>query len=259
MKILGYGILVSIALAALFYGFNTFIYTEKQGDATMRTGTPQVQVLPLEHATAVILFDEVVIYIDPTGGPEAFVGQPSADLILLTDIHGDHLDPETLAAVLGEATLIAPQSVIDALPDELATRALLLGNGEVTTALDFEITGVPMYNLPGANEQFHEKGRGNGYILERDGYRLYLAGDTAGTPEMRALADIDLALIPMNLPYTMSVAEAAEAVLAFSTKEVVPYHYRNQDKTLADVLHFKELVEARTSEIRVTLLPWYPS
>ena len=115
-----------------------------------------------------------------------------------------------------------------------------------------------MYNLPtAANKDFHTKGRGNGYVIERSGKRVYIAGDTAGIPEMRALKNIDIALVPMNLPYTMDVAEAAEAVLAFKPKQVFPYHYRGPDG-LADISKFKELVNASNPKIEVVLLNWYP-
>jgi L-ascorbate metabolism protein UlaG (beta-lactamase superfamily) len=219
-----------------------------------------VQVVPITHATAVVRWDDVAIYTDPTGEAAAFLGQPAANIVLVTDIHSDHLSTSTLAAVVGPTTtLIVPQAVKDMLPPDLASRAKVLANGESTTELDFTILAVPMYNLPdAANSNFHTKGRGNGYIIERNGYRLYIAGDTAGTPEMRALIDIDIALVPMNLPYTMGVEEAADAVLAFKPRTVYPYHYRGPDG-LADVNKFKALVNAGNPDIEVILANWYPT
>ncbi len=115
-----------------------------------------------------------------------------------------------------------------------------------------------MYNLPDAeNKDRHTKGRGNGYLLSDGMMRVYIAGDTAGTPEMRALTNIDIALIPMNLPYTMGVDEAADAVLAFRPKKVYPYHYRSPDG-LADVNRFRDLVTAGNANIEVVLAAWYP-
>ena len=216
-----------------------------------------VQIIPIEHATAVLRWGDTTIYTDPTGGKEAFAGQPAADIIVVTDIHGDHLSTSTLEAVVGGATLVVPQAVKDQLPGELASRARVLKNGETMTEKGFQILGVPMYNLPGSpNSNFHTKGRGNVYIIERDGFRVYIAGDTAGTPEMRALTNIDIALLPMNLPYTMSVEEAAEVTLAFNPKQVYPYHYRGQDG-LADTNRFKTLVDAEDKNIEVVLLNWY--
>lgn len=257
MKTLWWLIGIVIALVVLFYAFNSYIYNEKQGDTAMRTGTPTVEVVPIQHATAVVRFDEAAIYVDPTGSPEAFSGEPPASVVLVTDLHGDHFSTSTLEAVVGNATLIVPQAIADLLPETLKARATVLGNGESATAQDFEITAVPMYNLPDSeNRDRHPKGRGNGYVVERDGFRLYVAGDTAGTPEFRSMPDIDLALVPMNLPFTMGVEEAADAVLQMRPKEVIPYHYRGQDG-LADTGRFEELVKTGNPDIKVTLLNWY--
>ena len=215
-----------------------------------------VQVIPISHATAVLVWGDVVIYTDPTGGAEAFAGQPLADIVLVTDIHGDHLETSTLAAVVGEqTTLIVPQAVKDMLPDDLAARARVLANGETIADRELKILAMPMYNLPEGPER-HPKGRGNGYLIAGADFRVYVAGDTAGIPEMRALTDIDIALVPMNLPYTMGVEEAADAVLAFKPKQVYPYHYRGPDG-LADVGKFKQLVDAGNAGVEVVLLDWY--
>jgi L-ascorbate metabolism protein UlaG (beta-lactamase superfamily) len=261
MKILYWFVAAALALIAAFYLLNSYIYNEKQADVpdtSMNINLP-VEVTPIEHATAVLQWGETTIYLDPTGGAEAFADQPSPTLVLITDIHGDHLDADTLSAVIGDATLIAPQAVKDDLPEGMASRVQVLANGEVTQAAGIRIEAVPMYNLPDAdNSNFHTKGRGNGYVLEKDGSRVYIAGDTAGTPEMRAMENIDIAFVPMNLPYTMSVDEAADAVLAFKPKVAIPYHYRGPDG-LADVNRFKELVNAGDSTIDVQLLAWYPN
>ncbi len=222
------------------------------------TQNTSVQVTPVSHATAVITWGSAVFYTDPTGGAAAFAGKPAADVILLTDIHSDHFSTSTLAAVAGtNTTLIAPRVVRDALPQDLAARTRVVANGETISEQGFSITGVPMYNVPESADAFHTKGRGNGYVVEREGFRVYVAGDTGNTPEMRALTDIDIALVPMNLPYTMSVEDAADAVLAFKPKQVYPYHYRGPDG-LADVAKFKQLVNAGNSAIQVVLAKWYP-
>lgn len=114
-----------------------------------------------------------------------------------------------------------------------------------------------MYNVPEAQDSRHVKGRGNGYIIEREGYRVYVAGDTGNTNELRSLRNIDMAFIPMNLPFTMSVEDAASAVVAFKPKQVYPYHYRQQDG-FADVNKFKQLVDAANIDTDVVLLNWYP-
>jgi L-ascorbate metabolism protein UlaG (beta-lactamase superfamily) len=146
------------------------------------------------------------------------------------------------------------------LPPEIAARASVLVNGQsYVDTRGFSITAIPMYNLPTAeNKDRHVKGRGNGYLIEKNGTRVYIAGDTAGTPELRAMTDIGIAFVPMNMPYTMSVEEAADAVLAFKPRQVYPYHYRSPDG-LADVEKFKQLVNAGDPNIQVVFGPWYPA
>ncbi len=253
---------ILVILIGVFYALNSYIYNEKHRDASdntsmQHTSESPVQVIPISHATAVLRWGDTIIYTDPTGGAKAFEGQPTANIMLVTDIHGDHLELDTLNAIIGSATLIVPQAVKDQLPENLASRVKVLKNGETMTELGFHILAMPMYNLPGSSENFHTKGRGNGYVIEKDGFRVYIAGDTQGIPEMRALTDIDIALVPMNLPYTMDVDEAADAVLEFKPRHVYPYHYRGPDG-LADVSRFKELVNAGDPSINVVLLNWYP-
>lgn len=124
--------------------------------------------------------------------------------------------------------------------------------------LGFKIEAIPMYNIPESDKSYHPKGRGNGYVIEKSDTRVYISGDTAGIPEMRNLENIDMAYIAMNLPYTMSVEEAADAVLAFKPKVVYPYHYRTPEG-FSDVAKFKEIVNGKNPEIQVIQLEWYPS
>ena len=220
--------------------------------------TAQIELIPISHATAVIRWNNTTIYLDPVGGAEAFAEQDSADVVLLTDIHGDHLDANTLEALqLGDITIIAPQAVKDELPDSLASRVTVMNNGEKKSFENLSIEAIPMYNLREEAKQYHPKGRGNGYVIESEGQRLYIAGDTEDIPEMRQLKDIDIALIPMNLPYTMTVEKAAEAVLEFAPDKVYPYHFRGTDGK-SDVEKFKQLVNDGNKDIEVILANWYP-
>jgi L-ascorbate metabolism protein UlaG (beta-lactamase superfamily) len=217
-----------------------------------------VQVTPISHATMVLNLGGQVIYTDPVGGVEALAGQAAPTIILVTDIHGDHVNPETLSAVSKEVTVIVvPQAVKDMLPETIPGTVVVLANGEKTTQRGIEIEAIPMYNIPESASVFHTKGRGNGYVVSAEGKRVYIAGDTSATPEMKALQNIDVAFVPMNLPYTMDVDEAAEGVLAFKPKVVHPYHYRGLDG-LADVNKFKELVNKGDPNIKVELLNFYP-
>ena len=217
-----------------------------------------VEIIPISHATAILNWNNKVLYIDPIGGVEAFEGKPQPDIILVTDIHGDHLNAATLEAVSQESTvLIVPAAVAGELPSSLAEKAITLNNGETTVQSGFSIEAIPMYNLPESEDSFHTKGRGNGYVIESNGKRVYIAGDTEDISEMRNLKDIDIALIPMNLPFTMTVESAADAVLDFQPKQVFPYHYRGKDG-VSDIVKFKELVDAGNSNVEVIQLNWYP-
>ena len=224
-----------------------------------------VEVTPLSHATFVLTSADGVVYNDPVGGAEAFAGQPVADLILVSDIHGDHLDTATLGGLLrdGERTdaetqIVAPAAVVEQLPGYIAARTTTMANGETAEVAGVRIEAVPMYNLREEALQFHVRGRGNGYVLDGfGGERIYIAGDTEDIPEMRGLQDIDRAFVPMNLPYTMPVDAAADAVLAFRPSIVHPYHYRGTEG-LSDVGAFAKTVDSAGVGVEVAQLEWYP-
>lgn len=219
----------------------------------------EIQITPISHATGVFHWGDTVFYTDPVGGVEAFEGQDEPDFILITDIHGDHMNAETLEGLnLGDTKIIVPRAVQEKLPEELQSNLIVMNNGETKSFMGFEIEAIPMYNIPQSKDAMHTKGRGNGYVLEKNGERLYISGDTEATPELRNLKDIDVALVSMNLPYTMPVEQAAEGVLAFKPKKVIPYHYRGKDG-FSDIEKFKELVNEGDENIEVELLDWYPN
>lgn len=220
----------------------------------METGNGILTIQPIRHGTLVLSWNGYTIYADPTGGSDAFEGIEAPDLILITDIHGDHLNVETLDALETEGTvMVVPQAVADRLPESYNDQRVVIGNGENTEQLGISIRAVPMYNLPENSGSRHTKGRGNGYVLTKGGKNIYISGDTEDIPEMRSLENIDVAFVCMNLPYTMDVNQAASAVLEFKPKIVYPYHYRGQDTE-----KFKELVTAGSDEIEVRLRNWYP-
>ncbi len=218
-----------------------------------------VEVIPIEHATTVLEWGDVTIYVDPTGGAKAFEGQKNPDLILITDIHGDHLDVETLQELsTANAAFVVPNAVAEQMPDEFNSQLNILANGETTELNGVGIEAIPMYNLREEAKDFHVKGRGNGYVLTLGDERVYFSGDTEDIPEMRSLENIDKAFVCMNLPYTMTEESAASAVLDFKPAEVYPYHYRGRPD-VSDVEKFKELINAGNSNIEVVQLDWYPS
>ncbi|UOY06273.1 MBL fold metallo-hydrolase [Muricauda sp. SCSIO 64092] len=216
-----------------------------------------LDIRPIQHATMVMEWNGITIYVDPVGGKSAFQGQKQADLILITDIHGDHFNLETLQQLnTKKAKIMVPLAVAERIPDEFTPQLDVLDNGDTKERYGICVEAVPMYNVRQEALKYHKKGRGNGYVLEMNGERIYISGDTEDVPEMRALRNIDKAFVCMNLPYTMTVESAADAVLEFKPKEVYPYHYRGTDG-FSDVERFKSLVEEGNTDIGVILLNWY--
>jgi len=213
------------------------------------TSAGPVKITPLYHASTLIEAGGKTIYLDPAK-PAKLSGLPKADLILITDIHGDHMDSDSIKEVSKAGTeILAPPAVV-----QTVTAAKPMGNGETKNWQGWTIDAVPAYNLkrgPAPGKLFHDKGRGNGYVLTYGGKRFYFSGDTEGVPEMRALKNIDVAFVCMNLPYTMPPDEAVDAVKAFHPKIVIPYHYRGSDLSV-----FKKGLEGTGIEVR--LLDWYP-
>ncbi len=224
-----------------------------QGDS-YPTDNGTIVIHPVEHASFVMTTPGLVIYNDPVGGADRYADLPAPDLILITHEHSDHYDPETLAGLMGDTTrLLTNPAVHDMLPDALKARATALANGESTTIGEIAIDAIPAYNTTPDRLQYHPPGRDNGYILAIDGRRVYIAGDTEDTAEMRALSDIDIAFLPMNLPYTMSIDQAAAAVDAFAPAVVYPYHYKG-----SDIDAFAALVDRTGVGSDVARGDWYP-
>ncbi len=217
-----------------------------------------LKIHPVEHATAVLEWKDLAIYIDPVGGAEAFSDYPEPDLILITDIHGDHFNAETLEGLnTTDAKIIVPQAVAEQMPEKFTPQLDVLNNGDSKERFGILVEAIPMYNLREEAKSFHVKGRGNGYVITLGGERLYFSGDTEDIPEMRTLKDIDKAFICMNLPYTMTVEKAADAVLEFKPKQVYPYHYRGRPE-VSDVARFAQLIKGGDPDIEVVQLDWYP-
>jgi len=219
---------------------------QRSGPDTLGTKIGFLVIQPIQHASA-----------DPSNA-DNYKGLNPPDIILITDIHGDHFDIKTIDAVKkAETVLVVPQVVADKLPDADKVHMVVLKNGDQTRQSGITIQAIPMYNLPESPTAMHTKGRGNGYVLDIGGKLIYISGDTQGIPEMRALKNIDVAFVCMNLPFTMDIKEAADAVLAFKPKIVYPYHYRGRNG-LSDVNAFKTMVQAGDRNIEVRLRNWYP-
>lgn len=232
--------------------------TETTAEVAVVEAPAEVAITPIEHATAVMEWNSITLYIDPVGGKAAFEGQNPPDIILITDEHGDHYNLDTLKELnLENTTIIAPEAVAIQMPEELSDKVTTMKNGEIKTFSGISVEAIPMYNLREEALNFHTKGRGNGYVLTFGDERIYFSGDTEDIPEMRALKNIDKAFVCMNLPYTMTVESAADAVIEFKPKAVYPYHYRGRPD-VSDVEKFKTLVNEGDPNISVVQLDWYP-
>ena len=210
----------------------------------IQTSSGDLRITPINHPSLMLEIGGKVIHVDPVSAGD-YAGLPQADLILITDLHPDHMDRAMIDKLKKAGTVVlAPAAV-----QKTITEAQTIANGEKKTVAGIEIEAVAMYNLtrgPGPGQLFHEKGRGNGYILNLGGKLLYLSGDTECIPEMKALQNIDIAFICMNLPYTMTPGEAATCAKEFRPKIVYPYHHRGSDaQEFADALKATPGVEVR--------------
>lgn len=228
-------------------------------DDSLATAQGDVLIHPIHHAALTLTWNGKTILVDPAppvggtppGDPTAeYKALPRPDVVLVTHDHPDHFNPGILAAVAGPQTvLIVPGEVAEKLPPDLKGKAKVLANGQTLTVADITILATPMYNTTPDRQKFHPKGGGDGYILTIGGKRIYIAGDTEEAPELKSLPNIDVAFIPMNLPYTETVEAAAQWVKDFKPKVVYPYHYSG-----SDISSFAKLV-GNASEVR--LRQWY--
>lgn len=235
------------------------IYAQRATPDIIQTNDGPITIQPIEHATFVLQWNDKTIYVDPYGGAEAFKGIKAPDFILITDIHGDHTNLKTLKALNTEyAKFIVPPAVADMLKRDYEKQITVIKNGGMSVHDDIFINALPMYNLPEEATSRHPRGRGNGYFLNLAGKTIYISGDTEDIKEMRDLRRIDIAFVCMNMPYTMDINQAADAVLEFKPKIVYPYHYRG-NPDMGDTEAFKKIVNAKNPKIEVRLKNWYPN
>ena len=184
-----------------------------------------IELTPMTHAHVQIEYGGKVIHVDPTNQSMLGTAKP-ADLILVTDVHGDHMDPKAIDMIKKDSTIyVAPAALAGKFPGTTE----IINNGETRTVDGVSVMAVASYNLqrgPSAGQLFHDKGRANGYVLTLGGQRIFFSGDTECVPEIKALTNIDVAFLTMNLPYTMPPSEAADCAKAFRPTIVYAYHYR---------------------------------
>ncbi len=214
-----------------------------------------IAVHPVSHASFVMTTPAGTIYSDPVGGAALYADLPQPDLITVTHRHGDHYNADTLNA-FGDTPIVTNADVHGMMDDGLKARTTVIAPGGDTTWNGVRIDAIPAYNLAQDRQNFHPKARGdNGYVMTLAGLRVYVSGDTEDIPEMRALKDIDLAFVCMNLPFTMTADAAASAVAEFKPKFVYPYHYRGRDGGTQDPKAFAKMVG---DGVDVKLVDWYP-
>lgn len=212
---------------------------------TIATKAGDLKITLIGHATLMFDYGGKVVHVDPWTKLADYSKLPKADLVLITHDHYDHFDPKAVAAVRREDTrVVLTKACADKVPG-----GIVMKNGDVQTVQGFKIEAVPAYNIVQKRpdgQPFHPKGVGNGYVVTFGQTRVYIAGDTENTPEMAKLEKIDIAFLPMNLPYTMTPAMVAEAAKAFKPKILYPYHYGETDPNeLVNLLKDSTGIEVR--------------
>ena len=219
----------SLMWVGLFLGSFSFVTVARGFETdTIKTSAGKLEITFIGHGTLMFSFEGKVIHVDPWTKLADYSKMPKADIILLTHHHRDHLDPRALELIRTKETTV----VLTEICSDKVKGDILMRNGDVKTVGGLKIEAVPAYNLvhmrsPGV--PYHPKGEGNGYVISFGDKRVYVAGDTENTPEMKALKDIDIAFLPMNLPYTMTPEMVADAAKAFKPKVLYPYHFGQTD------------------------------
>jgi len=200
---------------------------ERETD-TVKTSQGNLEITLIGHGTLMFRFGGKVIHVDPVGRYADYSEMPKADMILVTHEHRDHLDKQAIDRIAKEDTVL----VLTAACAERIGRGVVMKNGDAKTLKGLHVQAVPAYNVvhmrsPG--QPYHPKGSGNGYVIRFGDKRVYVAGDTENIPEMARLGDIDVAFLPMNLPYTMTPEMAAAAIRTIKPSIVYPYHFGETD------------------------------
>lgn len=211
----------------------------------------QIKITLFKHASLAIEYEGLEIYVDPVTKVADtqidYTGMPKADYILVTHEHWDHLDPQAIEELSKPGT----QIILNATSEKQLGKGTVIGNNqEMNLADGIKLESVPAYNTTPGREKFHPKGNGNGYILDFDGTRIYIAGDTEDIPEMKDFKDITLAFLPVNQPYTMTIDQAEKAALEIKPKILIPYHFGD-----TPIEQLKDRLDKDNSGIDVRIFP----
>ncbi|MGA9119811.1 MAG: MBL fold metallo-hydrolase [Bacteroidota bacterium] len=217
---------------------------------TIATSTGELRITFFGHASVMFHYDGKSVYVDPVRRYADFSKLPRADVVLVTHQHSDHFDPGAIEEISAPSTVVV---LTKACVDTMHT-AETMQNGDVRTFGGIRVEAVPAYNLVHKRENgmpFHPKGEGNGYVITFGRTRVYVAGDTENIPEMKALRGIDIAFLPMNLPYTMTPDMVADAARAFRPGILYPYHYGDTDpQKLVELLKNEKGIDVRVRNMR---------
>lgn len=236
-----------------FIGFVLVAAVQKEFEEDIiQTSQGDLKITFIGHGTVMFTFEGKIIHVDPVGRYADYSQLPKADLILITHEHGDHLDAKVIKIISSEKTdLVLTEKCVEKAKIE---DGIIMKNGDIKTVQNLKIEAIPAYNIkhmrsPG--NPYHPKGVGNGYIITFGDKRVYVAADTENTPEMKALKNIDIAFLPMNLPYTMTPEMVADAAKAFMPKILYPYHYGNTDTSkIVELLKDVEGIEVRIRDMK---------
>ena len=244
-RLLGVGIVLALA------GASWTRPSQAGGRETMferdmiKTSAGDLQITFVGHGSLMFKLGDTVIHVDPVSAEADYAKMPKADIILVTHEHRDHLDPDAIAAARKEGTTLLLAEKCAA----TVSGGTVMKNGDVRTVDGLKIEAVPAYNIVHkrpTGEPFHPKGEGNGYVITFGDTRVYVAGDTENTPETEPLKGIEVAFLPLNLPYTMTPEMVAEAAKAFRPKILYPYHFGATDTSeLVRLLEGEKSIEVR--------------
>lgn len=222
---------------------------------TIATSRGDLKITFIGHGTLMFRLGELVVHVDPVGRYADYRRMPKAGVILVTHEHGDHLDVKAIDQIATKDTvLVLTEACAKRIGRGTVKKGTLMNNSEAKTIKGLKIEAVPAYNvvhMRGPGRPYHPKGAGNGYVITFGDKRVYVAGDTENVPEMAKLAGVDVAFLPMNLPYTMTPEMVAHAVRAIRPKIVYPYHFGKTDTSkLVDLLKDSKQVEIRIRKLQ---------